>query len=379
MENNASSEREPLDGANAKHSPGPRDTSRSRFNAAKHWMTARTGWLLRRDQEKDQEFIRRGVERIGPRNIVEHGLAVDLLNLLREEKAFAEMQRMMFLRRPVTVGPDDGRQYPFLDDLVGLHGLDRLTREFAHLTLAVDQAMSELLRVRKDNLRAAQSPTAVANQGGDAFPEKDPDTGAVMPAPGTLEEFLSSPLPIFPDENARDYETLARELWATFQPRNTLEGLAVGSCICAEWDLLRIPRVRCVALRRLGVSATGENCSVGFAFVHACQRNEALKSLRGYEAALRKRLHKRMALFRKIRQEGWADATPTQTQSVPEPQPSSLESRSSPAVAEPAQDSVSSTPEYFAAQPVHAAEPGKTDGDDDRHEPTGASASPDTS
>ncbi len=367
---------------NSEFSTGPKDTSRSRFNALKHGLTGRNAWVGS-DPKKDEEFIRRACERLGPRNLLEHTCIADLLVTRLQEKVFIQFQASVFTRRPVSLGRDDGRLYPFLDDPVGLHALAQLSRLFAHLTLAGDKAVTELLRVRRDNWQppsqtalntpAGQTPAAGHHKTPGPVPQNsNQDPAAATPAPGTLEDCLAEPLPVFPGEDARDYETLARGFWATFQPNNTLEGFVATDFIHGQSSLLRITPIRRMLLKRLAISGTGEDCGLGFAFVHDCQRHQALERLQEYEAALRKRLHKRMALFRKLRKEGWQDTDLPKTDPAIEQQPSSSPgSGPSQGVAEQARDPIpqgtpppaGSTLEQSPAPPAPAAEPSETGGD----------------
>jgi hypothetical protein len=112
---------------------------------------------------------------------------------------------------------------------------------------------------------------------------------------------------LLPGEDAQGYATLARALWTTYQPANLLEEFLVSDLIQTQWRLDRLLQIQAVFLQRSAISATGHDCGFGFGFVHDCQRTQTLEALRNYECALRKRLNRRMALWPKLRQQGWQD------------------------------------------------------------------------
>ena len=81
-----------------------------------------------------------------------------------------------------------------------------------------------------------------------------------------------------------------------------LAGYTLRRKVIADARVLRIQRI---LMERSAVSASGHDCGLGFAFIQDSQRCQALDSLRQYEAVLRRRLEKRMSLWRKLRKQGW--------------------------------------------------------------------------
>jgi hypothetical protein len=134
-------------------------------------------------------------------------------------------------------------------------------------------------------------------------------------SPASLEDCLADQRLILPGEHPQAYEALAREVWAAFAPANLLEAFITTDYLQTQWRLNRVPRIEQALFERLAVSTTGDHCGIGFAFIHDSQRHQVLETLGHYEAILRKRLEKRLALFRRLRQEGWNEAV------CPRPEP----------------------------------------------------------
>jgi hypothetical protein len=74
-----------------------------------------------------------------------------------------------------------------------------------------------------------------------------------------------------------------------------------------------------VAVERCEISVSDYQLGFAFAFIQDSQWNQSLESLRQYEAALRKRLEKRMTLWRALRKQGWVDAILPNTPPSTEP------------------------------------------------------------
>ncbi len=315
--------------ANAKLSsgPSPEGRLRSRFNAVKNGLTAARDWPGL-DTPGNRKFFRQAFARLGPRNGLEAIYVSSLLRTRLQERLFLEVEADVLTRKPVGVAPDAERAYPFLNDPVALKTLEQFARHLAHLTHAAEKEFLALLQIRKDSWSEGEEGPSITPQvedlsGGSEF-QHQPDAGAPAVVPGTLEDCLADTRLILPGEDAQEYQTMARELWAVFRPTNILEGFVTQDFIQAKWRLERVLRIEGLLLERSAVSATGANCGVGFAFVHDSQRNHALESLRPYEAGLRKRMEKRMALLRKLRKEGWQDSVlPHSAQPAARPQPHS--------------------------------------------------------
>ena len=305
---------------NAKLSSGPTPagTLRTRFNALKHGLSAASGWA-QLDTPKNRECFRLAYVRLGPRNAFEATCVNNLLLARLQEDVFLEIERGVLTRRPVSLARRDERPYPFLDEPAALKTVQQFGRHLAHRSRAAETELLALLQARKDpwgnwskNASSASPVDAFSAAAplaeGPALPEGHPDAGAPAVYPGTLEYCLADTRVILPGEDEQDYLALARELWATFRPVNTLEGFVVSDFIQSQWRLERVVHIEAVLFERSAVSASGDNCGAGFAFVQDSQGNQASESLHQYEAVLRKRLKRRMALLRKLRKQGWEDA-----------------------------------------------------------------------
>ena len=303
--------------ANAKKSTGPslEGRRRTRFNARKHGLTGKCG-LPGLDTPENRGFVRLGFNLIAPRNAVEATYVRSLLLSRLREELFLTIEREVFTRKPVPFEADDQRPYLFLQDPDSLRTLDALTRHLAHLTSASEKELLALLRVREEGWPEGSQSAS----GGSAQPveddratatETEEATGDSIFLPGTLEYCQAQTSLVLPDESLRDYENLVRDLWATFAPANTLEGFVITDFIQGRWRLERILRIQGLLLERSAISSSGQNCGVGFAFINDSQGNQSLGSLRAYENVLRRRMDKRMALLRRLRNEGWADCVPT--------------------------------------------------------------------
>lgn len=338
--------------ANAQLSSGPKDTTHSRFNALKHGLSARIP-LPGQDTHKSQEFFRRAWLSLAPRNPIEEVYVLDLLNARLQEDTFLEVERTVLTRKPVSLPNHDERAYSFVHDPAGLRTLDQMSRHLAHLTLVTDKALRGLLRVRQENWGRPNDsgdvpaePTAAGLDLDDKVTaENQPASGEPSFSPATLEDCLADTRIIFPGEDPQTFAALARDLWTTFRPANLLERFVACDFIQTHWRLERVVRIEDLLFERCAVSASGANCGVGFAFVQDAQRNQAFESLRHFEAVLRKRLEKRMTLWRKLRKQGWADSFLPNNQRPAEPQPSSNPT------------TVSSTCQLVSKQPGSEARP----------------------
>jgi hypothetical protein len=306
--------------ANAMLSCGPKTAAgktRARLNALKHGLTGRIAWPGQYAR-RNQEFFQCAWARLGPRNPLEEICVANLLQSRLKEDFFLDVERTVLTRRPLSFTPDDGRPYTFLHEPAALEALEQLTRHLTHLTRASAKDVLALLRVRQENwekrMESAAATPPVEEIGA---PEHNaegatlPEGGQAAASPvdrGNLEDCLADRRLILPEEDATAYAALATELWATLQPANTLEGFVACDFIKTQWRLDCVLVIQSVLLRRSAISASGQDCGFGFAFVHDSQRGQALETLRHYEAALRRRLGERMALWRRLRKEGWADA-----------------------------------------------------------------------
>jgi hypothetical protein len=307
--------------ANAKLSCGPKTDAgkaRSRLNALKHGLTARTSWPGQ-DARRSQEFFRCAWARLDPRNPLEETCVANLLRSRLQEDLFLDVERTVLLRRPVSFTPDDGRPFTFLHDAGALSTMEQLTRHLAHLTRATEKDLVTLMRVRQENWGERRESALAGTWVEDLGPAEPDEVGTAGPEVkhpagppvnlGTLQDTLADNRLILPGEGAQVYEALVRELWATFRPANMLEGFVACDIIQTQWRLDRVPNIQSVLLERSAISATEHNCGLGFAFIQDSQRCQALETLRQYDAVLRQRLEKRMALFRKLRKQGWLDDT----------------------------------------------------------------------
>lgn len=317
---------------NGRLTRGPKDTTRSRFNARKHGLTAGIT-CLGLDTPQNYEFIRLACARMGPRNPLEESFMIRLLWKRLQEGVFLDVERTVLTRKPATVAPDDERSYPFLDDPHGLKTLEALARQLTHFTRVGQDEILGLLQVRKENwdsggqkashldLDTAEESVAKA----DAAAEKSVDHITPTIWPGTLEACLADTRPILDGENAQDYEILVREMWGCLRPANTLQGFVAIDLIQAHRRIVRVMGITNILFERCAVSpSSGLNCGVGFAFINDAQQDQALASLRQYEAALQTRFKKRMALLRKLRKEGWQDAAPADPPRPPAQPPTTV-------------------------------------------------------
>jgi hypothetical protein len=303
--------------ANAKLStgPSPAGKARSRLNALKHGLTARTAWPGQ-DARRSREFFARAWARLDPRNALEETCVGNLLQSRLKEDLVSDVERSVLLRRPVCFTPDNGRAFTCLQDASALGTMQQLARHLAHLTRATEKDLLSLMRVRQENWGERRESDLVGSQVDDPGAAEPDGVGAALPeaaAPpvslGRLEDTLADHRLVLPGEDAQVYELLARELWATLRPANTLEGFIAHDFIQTQWRLDRVLNIQSVLLERSAVSATDHNCGFGFAFIQDSQGDQALETLRQYDGALRKRLQTRMALFKKIRKDGWRDTT----------------------------------------------------------------------
>lgn len=307
--------------------PSPSGTQRTRFNALKDGLTARMAWAGQ-DPQRDQEFSNRAWARLGPRNVAEELGVRDLLLTRLRDSWLLDAERAVLTRRHVLQVPDDD-PYPFLGNPDGMDALIPLTRHLVHFTRIFDKELAELLNARKKrqgaraNGRAVVAPpgkSRTAKSGAQVLGEatRQPETAD---APGTLPglaAFLSDRRRVLPGEDASALESLARALWTAYQPANLLEEFVVADLVDAQWRLDRAIHLQALLLRRSAIADSGQDCGLGFGFVHDCQQAQGLEVLRTYECGLRKRLDRRRALWRKLRKQGWHDATAAAPQPAPE-------------------------------------------------------------
>jgi hypothetical protein len=317
--------------ANAQLAHGPVTSAgkaRSSGNAVKHGLTARIAWSGQ-DAKRNREFFAFGWLCLGPQNPIEEICVANLLqNRLREDHLI-DVERTLFLRQPVSHTLVEGQPYPFIQDPEALATLEQLTRHLTHISRAFEKELLALLCARKEKWAQPTEgnrvlPSWVDCGGTEAAGSvSEPDPSEVPPVNcGLLHDLLADFRVVFPGEDSDAYHALACELWATFQPANLLEGFVVVDFIQTQWRLDRALHLQTVLLEDSAVSASGHDCGFGFGFLHDCQRNCALEPLRHYEAALRKRLEKRMSLFHKLRENGWTDADAPDDLILPEPSPS---------------------------------------------------------
>jgi hypothetical protein len=335
-------------------SPGGKEHSRS--NALKHGLSARTVWPGQ-DTGKDQAFFRRAWARLGPRNPMEEMCVANLLQAHLREDLAIEVEQTVFTRQPVSPTAQQARSFPFLHEPVALSTVDQLARHVTHLSRVAERAMLALLRVRseqwgKPSPSAASAPPVGARgatEGGtpaDALGSDEPQADSPTHGPSTLEACLADNRLILPEEDANTYQSLVRRMWTTFLPVNLLEELVASDFIQAQWRLERVMRMERALFERSAVSATGQLCTFGFGFVQDSQRNQALESLHHYESVLRKRMEKRMALWRHLREQGWADSIAPTTQLPAAPLPTEAPaSGSSPTAVAPGQPACDRLPD----------------------------------
>jgi len=311
--------------ANAKLSTGPKNTTRSRFNARRHGLSGNPA-LAGQGVRRNQEFSGDAWARLGPRNPMEATWMTRLLQSRSYQQDFFRVERTVLTRRPLE-HPDNEALFPFLDDPQALHTLEAMSRHLAHLTQVTFKSLSELLQVRKESWGEwapedpgdYQSPQwNPANQQA-AHPSDPPQekTGvSSQPVPGTLEACLAYRQWLLPGEDEKAFEAMARELWATFRPANTLEGFLATDFVIAQWRLDRVLQIQGIVFERSACSVSGHDHGPGLSFVADTQRLGALESLRLYEKAIRKSIEKVMVLWRKLRKQGWADADGSDTEST---------------------------------------------------------------
>src|ERR1017187_8672297 len=178
-----------------------------------------------------------------------------------------------------------------------------MVRHLAHLTRTFEKDLLELLRVRQETWgelgegapsdpRVGELSATGADTEAALMPECQPCAALPRFGPATLEYCLADKRLILPGEDEQLYETLASQLWAIFRPANMLEEFVTCDVIQGQWRLDRVLRIEGVLFERFAVSGTGDNCGHGFAFVNDSQQNQALESLRSYEAVLRKRFER---------------------------------------------------------------------------------------
>jgi hypothetical protein len=297
---------------NGRLTHGPNDPSLTRFNARKDGLTAGLT-CLGLDTPENHKAIRLICARLGPRNALEAGFMNRLLWLRLQEGHFLDVERTVLTRKPPSLDPDDRRLFPFLEDPSGLKTLEHLARQLAHFTKLTHEEIQELLQVRKENW---------ANHSQEASPLGQDTTGTFMAQatqsaqvdvsscnlPWTLEACVADTRLILEGENPKAYEILARETWRTLRPANILEGFTAVDLVHGRWRLVRMMPITNILFERCALSAsTVDSSRIGLAFVNDSQHRQAMASLRLYEAALHARIKKRLALFRKIRKQGWED------------------------------------------------------------------------
>jgi hypothetical protein len=333
--------------ANAKLSTGPgaAGKARTRLNALKHGLTARTPWPGQ-DARRNLEFFQRAWARLDPRNPLEETCVANLLQSRLQADLFLSVERTVLLRRPVAFTPDDGRLFTFLQDAGGLGTMEQLTRHLAHLTRATEKDLLNLLRVRQENWGERRESVLAETWVEDPGAAEPGGVGAAVPEAatppvslGALEDTLADDRLILPGEDEQAYAALARELWATLQPANMLEGFIAHDFIQTQWRCDRSLNIQGVLLDRCAVSATGHHGGLPFGFIADSQGDQALETLRQYDAALRRRLERLMALFRKVRKTGWQEGTPP----IRQP-PADLQSSASPSSAASGQAAPELTP-----------------------------------
>jgi hypothetical protein len=332
---------------NAKHSCGPKNTERTRFNALKHGLTARMAWGGQ-DPARGDRFFQYAWHRLGPRNSFEETCAANLLRTREQEDSFLDAERTVLTRQPISHTSADGLPFTFLHDPDGLNALNQLARQLAHLTRASEKEFSALLAARKESASCSTSVEALGASQLQAPIAGMPEAGS---APcvnrGSLEDCLVDHRLVLPGEDVEAYRSLARGLWSVFRPANLLEGFVVVDIVQVQWCLDRVLNIQGVLLERSAISASGHNCGFGFGFLQDTQRGQTLETLRHYEAVLRKRLDKRLALRRKLRQVGWTDA------SLGDPQLPTEAARCSPP------EPLASAPAVVSTSPGSASEPGQ--------------------
>ena len=278
---------------NAQKSTGPTSVegkAKSSQNSASHGLTGRMCWAGE-NAEQEARIFHRAWSRIGPRNIVEELAAASLLQSRARDRFLMTAERTLLVRKPVlrTLSP---ATHPFPLDGEGLRALDQLARQIAHLTRVVERDFKALLAARK--LTSSQKEAAPSsNNTLDGLSELQADHSALIDG-----------------EEGHRYEDLAEAFWNAYQPANLLERFVVGDIVVTQHRLDRVLEMQTLLLSQRALSATGENCGFGFAFLHDCALTHALESLRNFEAVLRKRIHSRTGLFQKIREAQWRDATP---------------------------------------------------------------------
>jgi len=301
---------------NAKLGCGPKNTEYTRFNAVKHGLTSRMAWRGQ-DPLRGERFFGFSWDRLDPRNPLEETCVANLLLIRQQEDVFLDAERHALTRQPISHTSTDGRPFTFLHDPGALSTMNQLARQLAHFTRVSEKEFSALLAARKE---AASLSTSLAAPRAKLL--KAPIAADSAPGinRGSLEDCLADRRLVLPEEDPEVYRSLARGLWSALRPANLLEGFVVVDFIQTQWRLDRVPMIRSVLFERSAISATGHDCGFGFGFIQDAQGCRALDTLCYYEAVLRKRLEKRMALLRKLRKEGWTDAVPAKPEkSVEEP------------------------------------------------------------
>src|SRR5258707_10222631 len=85
--------------SNAKSPTTHKDTSRSRLSAIRHGLS---GMLPspNRDVRKDEDFFRRAMARLAPRNALEERYARKLIRDRLKDEDFLDVERTLFIREP---------------------------------------------------------------------------------------------------------------------------------------------------------------------------------------------------------------------------------------------------------------------------------------
>jgi hypothetical protein len=331
---------------NVKDACWTKNTERTRFNALKHGLTARVAWLGQ-DPARSEKFFDYAWACLGPRNALEEIRVADLLRTREKEDSFLDVERTVLTRQPISQTSAAGRPFTFLNDPGALSTVNQLTRQVAHVNRVSEKQFSALLAARKEAASFSSSGEALGAKQPKSATAGMPESGS---APGinrgSLEDCLADRRLVLPGEDVEAYQSLARGLWSVFRPANLLEGFVVVDLIQAQWRVDRVLTIQRVLFERSAISASGHDCGFGFGFIQDAQRCQALDALHHYEAVLRKRLEKRMALWRKLRKEGWTDALPAK------PEPPAEEARG--AASEPPAPSPAAVP----ISPLSRPEPG---------------------
>ena len=231
-------------------------------------------------------------------------------------KMFFLKWKKPYTRRPVLHTVDDGQAFKFLHDPAGLTALDQLARQVTHFTRLSEKQFVALVTARKQMWQTQPGSAAFTSSSEVADLEASSTQTTSIPQAGltrlfnrgSLEDYLAESRLILPGEDAEAYRSLVRGLWSTLKPANLLESFVAGDFAQAQWRLDRALNIQTVLFQRSAVSASGHYCGFGFGFINDVQRCQAMETMRNYETALYKRQERRLALFHKLRKEGWLES-----------------------------------------------------------------------